>query len=84
MSAQEPNWYPYVFARGEDRQILQAMPLHQRPYRPLHVYGNSMRRTYYRGTPVPLAAQIGRLVQAPLAIPRVLGDRLAQQTFRRF
>ena len=51
--AQEPGWYPYVIARGQERDRIQNTPMHQRPYRPLHFYGNTVRRMHYRGTAMP-------------------------------
>lgn len=56
----EPTWYPYVIARGDDRARIEATPMEFRPYRPLHFYGNTVRRTYYRGTPVPLPTDVAR------------------------
>jgi len=47
--AAEPAWYPFVVARGADRIAIQNTPMHQRPYRPMHVYGNAVRRGYHRG-----------------------------------
>ena len=49
----EPGWYPYTFARGLDRDRIRQTPMHLRPYRPLHFYGNMQRRTYYRGNAIP-------------------------------
>lgn len=49
----EPGWAPQVVMRGEDRERLQATPILERPYRPLHFYGNTVRRMHYRGTPLP-------------------------------
>jgi len=49
----EPGWYPYVIARGADRAIIESTPIEFRPYRPFHFYGNSVRRSYYRGSPLP-------------------------------
>ncbi len=49
----EPNWYPYVIARSADRVNIQSTPMEFRPYRPMHFYGNTVRRSYYRGTPAP-------------------------------
>lgn len=49
----EPGWAPYVLASPQTRSRLAQMPLEQRPYRPFHFYGNTVRRTYYRGTPLP-------------------------------
>ena len=56
----EPTWYPYVIARGDDRARIEATPIEFRPYRPMHFYGNTVRRTYYRGTPVPLPTDVAR------------------------
>ena len=43
-AAPNSNWYPYVIARGEDRQRIENMPIEMRPNRPLHFYGNTVRR----------------------------------------
>jgi hypothetical protein len=51
--AQEPGWWGVVIATGEDQARIEATPIIRRPYRPLHVYGNTVRRRYYRGTAVP-------------------------------
>lgn len=53
-AAAEPGWSPVVVARGDYRRQLDALPIQQRPYRPLHFYGNTVRRMTYRGTPLPL------------------------------
>ena len=65
MNAGEPGWSPYVIARGPERQIIQSTPMELRPYRPLHFYGNTVRRTYYRGTPLVMPRDVfqGALVQ---------------------
>ena len=60
-AAQEPNWYPYVVARGQDRVVIQNTPMEYRPYRPFHFYGNTIRRTYYRGTAAPQPRDIIRM-----------------------
>lgn len=39
---------PTIIAVGEERQLIESMPILQRPYRPLHFYGNTVRRRYYR------------------------------------
>ena len=52
--AQEPEWYPRVFVRGEQREIIKSTPIELRPNRPLHFYGNTVRRSVYRGNPAPL------------------------------
>ena len=51
-SAQEPGWSNVIIARGEMRQQIEATPILERPYRPLHFYGNAVRRAHYRGSPL--------------------------------
>ena len=51
-SAQEPGWSGVVIARGEMRQQIEATPILERPYRPLHFYGNTVRRAHYRSSPL--------------------------------
>ncbi len=52
-AAQEPGWSWQVIAVGETRQQIESTPIHLRPYRPLHFYGNTIRRQYYRGYTLP-------------------------------
>jgi hypothetical protein len=47
---------PRVIAFGETRETIKSTPITQRPYRPLHVYGNSVRRRHQR-TPAPSASR---------------------------
>ena len=42
------GYYHYVIARGQDRELIRNMPIEERPARPLHVYGNMVRRNSYR------------------------------------
>ena len=49
----EPGWSRAVIATGDQRATIKALPIEQRPYRPLHVYGNTVRRMHYRGPPLP-------------------------------
>jgi hypothetical protein len=49
-SSQTVRWYPYVIARGQDRQIIENTPIELRPNRPLHFYGNAVRRNYKRSS----------------------------------
>jgi len=39
-----------IITFGETREQLQATPIEQRPYRPLHFYGNRVRRQSRRST----------------------------------
>jgi hypothetical protein len=53
-TAGEPGWSPVIIATGDYRKEIESLPIEQRPYRPLHVYGNTVRRMHYRGTPLPV------------------------------
>ena len=55
-SAQQPGWSPVVIATGPYRQQIKSLPIEQRPNRPFHFYGNSVRRAYYGGGPFPVGA----------------------------
>lgn len=48
--AQEPSRLPVVVARGELREQIKSTSILERPYRPLHFYGNAVRRAHYHGT----------------------------------
>lgn len=52
-AANEPGWTPRVIKTGEDRELSEQTPMIYRPYRPLHFYGNTVRRVYYRGRALP-------------------------------
>ncbi len=58
--AQEPEWYPRVVARGADRAKIKNTPMNDRPYRPMHFYGNTVRRNHYRGNPAPMPKDLFR------------------------
>jgi hypothetical protein len=50
---EEPRWNSQVIMRGADKAENDAVPILERDYRPLHVYGNMQRRHHYRGTIIP-------------------------------
>ena len=52
-SANEPGWSGTIIARGAQREQIEATNILDRPYRPLHFYGNTVRRQYYRGRTLP-------------------------------
>ena len=60
----EPGWRTVVVARGAEREVLRATPVVQRPYRPLHIYGNSIRRLHYRGYVLPRPGDVRRALVA--------------------
>jgi hypothetical protein len=37
------GWSPVVLPTGVYRNQIKSMPIHQRPGRPMHVYGNTVR-----------------------------------------
>jgi hypothetical protein len=49
----EPGWDWRVIGSRDFREQIQSTPIELRPYRPFHFYGNTVRREYYRGTPMP-------------------------------
>ncbi|HIF31269.1 MAG TPA: hypothetical protein EYQ75_06295 [Planctomycetaceae bacterium] len=51
--SQEPGWTSRALKWGVEKQISDETPILLRPYRPLHFYGNMVRRYYYRGNPLP-------------------------------
>ncbi|MCA9148366.1 MAG: hypothetical protein KDA92_03655 [Planctomycetales bacterium] len=53
VTAQEPGWASEIVAGGVTRQAIESTPMINRPYRPLHFYGNTVRRIHYRGTALP-------------------------------
>jgi hypothetical protein len=60
MRGGEPGWESRVIKRGVERTISRNTPIQMRPYRPLHFYGNTIRRRYYRGNAMPMPRDILR------------------------
>ena len=58
--AKEPGWSGTIIARGAQREQIESMDILDRPYRPLHFYGNTVRRQYYRGRSAPLIRDVAR------------------------
>lgn len=48
-----------VFVLGDAREEIKSTPITQRPNRPLHIYGNSVRRRHQRAA-TPAARPPGR------------------------
>ncbi|ADG67062.1 hypothetical protein Plim_1228 [Planctopirus limnophila DSM 3776] len=76
-SLEEPGWLPVVVATGPLRTQIDATPIELRPYRPLHFYGNTIRRVYYRGTPMP---RVGEMAALPFRTIGV-GSRTRREEF---
>jgi hypothetical protein len=53
-----PGWLGVVVARGELKQEIESTPILDRPNRPFHFYGNTVRREYYRGSARPRASDV--------------------------
>lgn len=47
-AAQSTGFDPRVITFGAEREQIKNTPIEKRPYRPLHVYGNSVRRRQTR------------------------------------
>lgn len=47
-AAKNNNFDPRVITFGPEREQIKSIPIEKRPYRPLHVYGNSIRRRHTR------------------------------------
>lgn len=58
--AGSPGFDPRVITFGATRQRIQNTPIEQRPYRPLHFYGNTVRRRHHGVGPVAPRGQAQR------------------------
>jgi hypothetical protein len=59
ISAAHEIWLNEVVIRDPvKRERIAATPIHLRPYRPLHFYGNTVRRRHYRGSALPTRSDI--------------------------
>jgi hypothetical protein len=47
--ARDPGFDPRIVTFGETREQIKSTPITLRPNRPLHVYGNTVRRRQARG-----------------------------------
>lgn len=54
----QPGWSPVIVATGNYRQQLQATPIEYRPNRPLHIYGNTVRRRHHQGNYLPAPRRV--------------------------
>ncbi len=63
--AKEPGWERGVVKFGSERERIQNTPLLKRPYRPLHFYGNTVRRLHYRGRALPAPRDVVGLIRTP-------------------
>lgn len=47
-AAKSTGFDPRVITFGAEREQIRNTPIENRPYRPLHVYGNAVRRRVHR------------------------------------
>ena len=78
VQAGEPGWSMQVIATGEFREEIQSKPIELRPYRPLHFYGNAIRRRHYRGTALPLPRPVVESFPTVLTTPGQWVSRLVR------
>jgi hypothetical protein len=50
---------PRIVTFGESREAIKSTPITQRPNRPLHVYGNTVRRRHHRAATAPARPAAG-------------------------
>lgn len=62
----EPGWRHGVVLFGDEREAKDATPILQREYRPLHFYGNTVRREYYRGSVRPTVGDVYQMVRVTI------------------
>ncbi len=60
----EPGWSGPSILRGSAKDSNQNIPILERDYRPMHVYGNMTRRHHYRGTVIPSHRDRVEMLQA--------------------
>lgn len=63
-ASQEPGWVGQVIKPADQRDEIRQTPIIHRPYRPLHFYGNTVRRMYYHGRVLPTPGEYGAAIQA--------------------
>ena len=80
-AAAEPHWHPQVFLRGEAKAIKDATPIIYRSYRPLHFYGNTVRRLYYRGRVLPTLYDLRQTARGLIGVPVGVRSNATQATW---
>jgi hypothetical protein len=63
-TAREPGWKNQVITVGPLREELESLPIEKRPYRPLHFYGNTVRRRYHRGRLRPTISDLRQTIRS--------------------
>ncbi len=57
---EEPGWEGGIIRFGAEREKIRNTHILDRPYRPFHVYGNAVRRRYYRARSQPFYRTVQR------------------------
>jgi len=60
LDAASTGFDPRVVTFGETREQIKSTPITERPNRPLHVYGNTVRRRHHRGPSLAPATGVQR------------------------
>ena len=76
VEAAGPGWSPVIVPTGAYRQQLRQTPIHLRPNRPLHFYGNRVRRNYARRGGVPFYGS------SPMTAPPTVRGVIRPPVFR--
>ncbi|MFO7907195.1 MAG: hypothetical protein ACQESR_10795 [Planctomycetota bacterium] len=64
----EPGWEGGIIRFGAEREQIRNMHVLDRPYRLFHVYGNTVRRLYYRGQLLPSFEDVSRMLDLSLML----------------
>jgi len=62
------GWSPVIIATGPYRHQLQSLPIERRPNRPLHFYGNAVRRSHARNQSAKFASPAKPSLLRPLSV----------------
>lgn len=77
----EPGWSGPSVLRGGAKDANQSIPILERSYRPMHVYGNMTRRHHYRGTVIPSHRDRVEMLQA-VVTKQPVGQKHVKNRYR--
>ncbi len=77
----EPGWSGPSVLRGGAKDVNQNIPILERSYRPMHVYGNMTRRHHYRGTVIPSHRDRVEMLQA-VVTKQPVGQKYVKNRYR--
>jgi hypothetical protein len=77
----EPGWSGPSVLQGDAKTTNNDIPILERDYRPLHVYGNMTRRHHYRGTVIPSHRDRVEMLQA-LVTKEPVSDKYVKNRYR--